>query len=299
MKKFLSLFLIGIYSLGFTQSLPNIEPEKTGVTANRFFYMLRFKPKQKVDAKENLITILDITPKKSIYQDYTLISQDSIHREEFKKMQRSGNMKDMDKLWEMPVFSHKITKNYPTMEVWHTENIPSGMKTLTIGYKEETPLKWKIESDKKTIGIYPAQKATTSFGGRKWTAYFTMDISIQDGPYKFYGLPGLIVEIYDEADEYHWTLNGNKEIKDYNEHSLADKLNRTADKDFTPLSKEKFDKTMESFRADPFSSFRSQLTPQTMKFQIPGMDTTVGEMIHKMENKFKDFFEKVDNPIEK
>ncbi|WP_262892927.1 hypothetical protein [Kaistella flava (ex Peng et al. 2021)] len=32
---------------------------------------------------------------------------------------------------------------------------------------------------------YKVQKATTTFGGKKWVAYFTRDIPFTDGPYKF------------------------------------------------------------------------------------------------------------------
>lgn len=39
------------------------------------------------------------------------------------------------------------------------------------------------------------QKATCDFAGRKWIAWFTTEIPIQDGPYKFYGLPCAYCEI--------------------------------------------------------------------------------------------------------
>lgn len=59
---------------------------------------------------------------------------------------------------------------------------------------------WKLGSEKKTILGYDCQKATTIFRGRKFEVYFTNDIPINDGPYKFYGLPGLILEVYSEDD---------------------------------------------------------------------------------------------------
>jgi GLPGLI family protein len=57
-------------------------------------------------------------------------------------------------------------------------------------------------SRKEKIGNWEAQKATTEFGGRKWTAWFCEEIPLSDGPYKFKGLPGLIVKISD-ADNSH------------------------------------------------------------------------------------------------
>ena len=95
--------------------------------------------------------------------------------------------------------------------------------------------------------------ATTEFGGRKWTAWFSTDLPFQDGPYKFYGLPGLIVKIEDEAKDYSWVLQANKKVSDYNEKTYMEQTfmpNATV----AELSKEKFDKTFNEYKKDPFGS---------------------------------------------
>lgn len=66
--------------------------------------------------------------------------------------------------------------------------------------------KWSVSTDTNTIAGLLCQKAVTYFSGRKWTAWFTPDIPIPDGPYKFNGLPGLIIRISDETDTYSFTL---------------------------------------------------------------------------------------------
>src|SRR5699024_12684561 len=50
------------------------------------------------------------------------------------------------------------------------------------------------------------KKARFVFAGRADEAWFTMEVPIADGPYVFRGLPGLIVEIYDTQDHYHFTM---------------------------------------------------------------------------------------------
>lgn len=60
---------------------------------------------------------------------------------------------------------------------------------------------WQITSEKKSIGSFSCQKATTHFRGRNYTAWFTMDIPISNGPWKLQGLPGLILEATDDAEE--------------------------------------------------------------------------------------------------
>ena len=75
-------------------------------------------------------------------------------------------------------------------------------------------LKWKLYPEYLSVLDYKAQKATTEFGGRKWIAWFTKDIPFQDGPYKFKGLPGLIVKIEDESKSHQFELKGIKNLND-------------------------------------------------------------------------------------
>lgn len=65
---------------------------------------------------------------------------------------------------------------------------------------------WKLTNEKKKVKDLNMQKATTNWGGRNWTAWFTTDIPFQEGPYKFHGLPGLITELYDDKSNYKFEL---------------------------------------------------------------------------------------------
>ena len=74
-------------------------------------------------------------------------------------------------------------------------------------YKESrSELDWEIQGDTARIGEFICQLATLDFGNRKWLAWFAADIPIPDGPYKFCGLPGLIVRIHDEKRLWHFEL---------------------------------------------------------------------------------------------
>lgn len=78
-------------------------------------------------------------------------------------------------------------------------------------------INWKIEDSFKKIENYNCQKATCRFRGRNYESWFTSEIPLQLGPWKFYGLPGLILETYDEKKEF-WAIatkisfEGNKKI---------------------------------------------------------------------------------------
>lgn len=86
-------------------------------------------------------------------------------------------------------------------------------------YEENVSLKWILYSDTKVINGTKCQMAATNKFGRRWIAYFSTEHQIPIGPYKFTGLPGLIFEIYDTRDDYHFTLV--KLEKDNNDFELS------------------------------------------------------------------------------
>ncbi len=55
--------------------------------------------------------------------------------------------------------------------------------------------KWEIHKDTLTILNQKCFRATTTFRGRDYEAFFTEEIPLADGPWKFNGLPGLILKI--------------------------------------------------------------------------------------------------------
>ena len=79
-------------------------------------------------------------------------------------------------------------------------------------------LKWEILDDTLIILGYKTQKAKLNFRGRDYLAWFSSEIKISDGPYKFHGLPGLILKIQSTDGKYTFEayslkLNISQEIK--------------------------------------------------------------------------------------
>lgn len=80
--------------------------------------------------------------------------------------------------------------------------------------KERLPeIKWKLEEGSKNILDFECKKASTEYRGRKYEAYYTEKIPTTDGPWKFYGLPGTILEIYDSEKKLTIEAIGIKVIK--------------------------------------------------------------------------------------
>ena len=61
---------------------------------------------------------------------------------------------------------------------------------------------WQMSFETKEILGYQCFKAECDFRGRHWTAWCTMQIPVQDGPWKFCGLPGLILEAEESRGHY-------------------------------------------------------------------------------------------------
>ena len=65
----------------------------------------------------------------------------------------------------------------------------------------DTP-RWEITDSVMVIDGINCAKATADYRGRKWTAWFAPEIPFNEGPWKLWGLPGLIVRAYDSRGHY-------------------------------------------------------------------------------------------------
>lgn len=59
---------------------------------------------------------------------------------------------------------------------------------------------WGITQEIDTVLGYKCSRATVNYAGRDYIAWFTTDIPVSAGPWKFYGLPGLILKVEDSEN---------------------------------------------------------------------------------------------------
>ena len=69
-------------------------------------------------------------------------------------------------------------------------------------YSETLDFDWKLEEGTMKIKGYTCKKAKVNYGGRTWTAWYNTEIPLNAGPYKFKGLPGLIMKVTDSTNSY-------------------------------------------------------------------------------------------------
>jgi GLPGLI family protein len=103
--------------------------------------------------------------------------------------------------------SYTIYANYPENKITFVGNAFGTAKYFEYVEDFEIP-KWTIHAETQKILSHPCKKATCRFRGRNYTAWYALDIPISRGPYKFAGLPGLILKIADTENLYSFECIG-------------------------------------------------------------------------------------------
>ena len=67
---------------------------------------------------------------------------------------------------------------------------------------------WQLLDGDSIVCGYPCHKAITTFRGRTWTVWYTLDLPYSDGPWKFCGLSGLVLYAYDSEDKFRFNCIG-------------------------------------------------------------------------------------------
>lgn len=185
MKKILILLHILIITIVFSQKKFDVVYEAD--------YKLNYKSSNANNYKKETTFALLINEKSSFFKDLHKYISDSLEVEKKLNSLEEAMKYNTDFRDYIGTTSAKI---YVTAEINY----------VAYEYEEINNIDWKIIKEFKTVAGYKCQKAETTKYGRTWTAWFSPDIPFQFGPYKFNGLPGLIAEVYDTKDDYHYTL---------------------------------------------------------------------------------------------
>lgn len=91
------------------------------------------------------------------------------------------------------IFKHSYNKNYFEIRTFCMKE--------PIMFNDYFKLNWTLGRGIKEIGGFECQMASVSFRGREYTAWYAPSIPLKTGPWKFHGLPGLILEVYDKEGD--------------------------------------------------------------------------------------------------
>ena len=181
----------------------------------KFFYALNATDISKPETYDDL-QCLEIGFHLSKYFSFYVSNSDSLVSDWVKK---NPNVQD-DKIpkqlgdkgkfegWSEYIYS-EYYKDFSKNELTEYARMPQYLDKYNAQYSESIPVqKWVVSDDTLTVAGYLCQKATCMFRGREYIAWFTMDILISNGPWKFGGLPGLMLKVYDRDKLYNFECVG-------------------------------------------------------------------------------------------
>ena len=263
MTKFLTLLLSLLAGVVFAQN-------------TRFVYQVSMKTDSTAaPTVEN--AYLDVSGDRSVFYSEKSVQRDSLMRRamETRNFDRSQMQNYRSQI------NYQIEKNHSEQKIIYKDRIARDMYS----YEEERPFSWKILPETTQIGEYKVQKAETEFAGRNWTAWFTQDVPVMDGPYKFSGLPGLIVKVEDTSGDYSFDLKQTKKMGEL--PTIQQRGN------IITVKRTDFEKQMDKFRKDPASFTTAAMGGRGMRMQQDP------QRMKEMQNRLKEEQRKYNNPLEK
>ncbi len=265
----ISFFLVFISAVLFAQT-------------HRFIYDLQYKQDSSATDYTKVNMALDINSNDAKFYNYQVVQMDSLNK-------IRGQMSMM---WDddVPVITHKrnsaVNQQYILLD------------NLFVVESEDV-IPWKLSDETKTSGNYTLQKATAKWGGRNWTAWFSKDINLNEGPYKFRGLPGLIFEIQDDKANYKFTMN--KSYKLEKTFDTTGFLENFAGMKPVKISQDKIVKMQLQNYENPLREFKESFSnnenPEN-KFFIMGVEVKSKDQFKDLTEMTQERIRKKNNPIE-
>ncbi|WP_263601662.1 GLPGLI family protein [Chryseobacterium sp. PET-29] len=248
---------------------------------HRFIYEYHFKTDSTVAEKRKVSMVLDVNPDEVKFYNYDFVVTDSIN-----KTKGENNI-----VWDdTPALTRKknslVNSNYIMVQ---------NMFIVETTDK----INWNLDNETKIIGGYKLQKATAKYGGRNWTAWFTKEISLNEGPYKFNGLPGMIFEIYDDKDNFRFSLvKSYKLSKTYESREILENFGGQKP---VKIPESRLKKMLLDHYNDPLHGFKEQYKNNThpdARFMVMGIEVKSPEQFKELSEMMRKNITKNNNPIE-
>lgn len=156
-----------------------------------------------VASKMQGIAYLYMNSQSSIYTEAKTMQLDSVFNELQEGRLSEGHLLANMHSLPKPKDAARIVKDYKEERITNHNKVG----TNAYVYSEAMQIgEWKLLDEEKKIHNFQCQLAEIEYGGRVWQAYYTTAIPLSDGPYKFSGLPGLIVLLQDKEEHYSFEM---------------------------------------------------------------------------------------------
>jgi len=192
-------FLILLYSvLYYTQSYKNDS------LRGEFTYRLRAKFDKRTDNRYKELFTLQVGNRCAFFASAVSLKGDSVM--ENSRVTTKNYDGSITLSYKDEAVIPKTNFNFTIIQT--NENVQffdsAAMSLFT--YKQPVIANWKLADETRIINTITCKKAEVRFKGRNWIAWYAPEIPLPYGPMKFSGLPGLIIKITDEKEDYDFEL---------------------------------------------------------------------------------------------
>lgn len=199
LKSIFTLFSLSISTLLFSQKEKNLLEVE-------FAYLAKAKLNKGNAYINEEIFLLQVLKDKAYFFGENMAKNDSLRRNDMYKAMASASKNGAITFTGSSRLSTKYhyTIIQSSQENVYLENI--GLDSKLYAYQEPIIKDWKLIEENQTINTFNCKKATIHYKGRNWTAWYDESIPLPYGPYKFTGLPGLVVKIESEDGDFSFEL---------------------------------------------------------------------------------------------
>ena len=170
------------------------------VVAKAFYKFSHIKDTSNLSKVSEDNMVLMLGPTSSVYKSFNRMITDSVMRANIDKVKSGNPMPGLGKYGSgSEVYLYTSSKKAQQADAM-VENY-----LYEIQYPE---INWQITADTTTISGIKCQKASGSWKGRTYEAWFSPEIPFHSGPWKLNGLPGLIISASDSKKQVRFDFAG-------------------------------------------------------------------------------------------
>lgn len=258
-----------------------------GITAQsqRYIYEYKLIKDSTNRAEQRIETMyLDTSKEGSNFYSYTAYHGDSLVKADLEKQLKATGIINIKDGMRKDAERYSVSKIYPSFKMYLHNRIGRDAYKII----DDRTVFWKISAEKEKVGQWDTQKATANFAGREWTAWFTNDIPLQDGPYKFSGLPGLIVKLEDKTKSHVFEMKGIKKLSPQEFDAVTKPKNEIS------INLQQYQKLIEEYEKDPTKGLKQVVAGGIVMMQSGGDK----QWLRERETKMKEELRKDNNKIE-
>lgn len=256
---------------------------KQDTLRGEFTYLLKAKFDTRTDHRYEEQFLLQIGDKRAFFASSISLKGDSVM--ENSRITTKNSDRSITLSYKEGVVIPKTNLSFTIIQ--SNENTQyfrsAGLSLLT--YKEPVIRNWKLVNETKVINTIKCKKAEVTFKGRNWIAWYSPEIPLPYGPYKFSGLPGLIIKITDDKGEFDFEL-----IKSISESKLKGKL--------INIKKSRYTEAIETTQPKLKQAVRNASANAAAVLASYGTSIIKGQEMLRQREKEREENKKYENPIE-